>query len=669
MLSAIFVGFAFALGHHFFYKSLAGTKVPDQGWPYRGSRLSYQQVNIAAGSTLAFLVKACLVLAVSMAYYQVFWRAAKAGRDSPLLTVAQMDASYSGLSNLLAFKTISFWVRRPAMLSVAVIAWLLPIVPIVTPATLNVLRLPVTPTPSTEMVVPMLDFRSLAFSATIAGTSTSNGSIVYDYNGPSLAVQQVTGAAVLQGSILPIHAPSANSSWNVDFPGPALQCSNLTGNAKALIESNIAEHTFSSDNCFTPPLYLSWFQADKSLPFPSNASVGASAAPKLYFALLPSLIQPSVKAPWNPAACEYMSLLPNTGNWTSPIVPTGLDDTTIVECTLVEATYDMAFRYENGAQLISAPPGSTTLRTLNITRNFGSIASIGPEALSQLSYQSILYAFNSWILGSIDSGLSHQQPLILNSSVLNTVLLRAPEMSFLRPQSVDRTMRSVYHTDLLQVLSTSNNSVFRTSAPSQEGSIGQSLAVTIEELFHNITISLMSNQQLLPDASLNVNPRYIEVSFDTYQNTYIYSVAKLWITYGLALGLTAIVVYIGLASVYFSEASYGNNFSTIMRTSRAAELSVEASEESGHGANPLPKLLAKATISFHDRGAQKPDDETVASLTSELKPGMSANTALLSDDEAGEPRQQTTETIGSLAEMSISGNSSAAGTEEDANRA
>jgi len=376
---------------------------------------------------------------------------------------------------------------------------LLPFAAIVTPATLSVRPFPITPTPSSMIYVPNLDFRSLSFSAIIAGVGLSSGETLYTYNGPSSAVKSIAGAVAFQAAVLPISAPlrSPNATWTVVFTGPSLRCGMVDADTKSAIEANIANHTFTDTTCYTPPAYLSWFGPDGSLPFPNELSV-TSDAPVTYIALAPSLLRPSAEAPWNPAACALVSQLTNGSdsvNWTSPLVPTGVDDTTILQCTLVEAQYVANLEYVNGAQSIAVQTTATE-QPLKITRGFQSNNPIDNVYLQQLSYQSVLYAFNTWILGSIRSGLSQQTPLLVNSSIMSTVLRQAREMAYLTPQQTDETMASVYHTNLQQFLGSTNDPTYRGLMPADPQTTDQSLAAMLEELFQNITISLMSSVEL-----------------------------------------------------------------------------------------------------------------------------------------------------------------------------
>ena len=57
-----------------------------------------------------------------------------------------------------------------------------------------------------------------------------------------------------------------------------------------------------------------------------------------------------------------------------------------------------------------------------------------------------------------------------------------------------------------------------------------------------------------------------------------------------------LVIVGGMLAILLSGASYSGNFSTIMRVSRTAKLSVDVSDQDGSGCDPLPKYLEKARL-------------------------------------------------------------------------
>lgn len=91
-------------------------------------------------------------------------------------------------------------------------------------------------------------------------------------------------------------------------------------------------------------------------------------------------------------------------------------------------------------------------------------------------------------------------------------------------------------------------------------------------------------------------------------NNYVYSPRNLYIAYGTGIFATLVIVAIGLFCINKASQSYGKSFSTILRTTRNAELSrlIDVSETSG--AEPLPKHLADMRLKFWVGRVE--DDET-----------------------------------------------------------
>lgn len=129
-------------------------------------------------------------------------------------------------------------------------------------------------------------------------------------------------------------------------------------------------------------------------------------------------------------------------------------------------------------------------------------------------------------------------------------------------------------------------------------------------------------------------PSPITVSFETYQSTYVYSPTKLWISYGIAIAFAAFAIMIGMVSIHVNRASYSNAFSTIMLASRSAELGVEIAGEGQDGANPLPKYIAEARISFVGvESASGPPTEEETSGSKDAKAPTATSALLSSSDE------------------------------------
>lgn len=121
MLAGLGVGVLFAAGHHLFYSSLDGRPVSNGA--LFGSSISKQQFNISVGLAFAFLVKACLVFSMSVAFVQLFWREAKAPQPSRLPTLKRLNALYGAFSNVWSLVDVRVWLRSPLPFLVAALAW------------------------------------------------------------------------------------------------------------------------------------------------------------------------------------------------------------------------------------------------------------------------------------------------------------------------------------------------------------------------------------------------------------------------------------------------------------------------------------------------------------------------------------------------------------------
>jgi hypothetical protein len=108
---------SWGLGHHLFYNSLNGKPV---GTPQHIIRMvTRQQLNLTLGTLFAFLVKACLAVAVTTAYTQIFWRAVK--KRSTILTT--IDTIYYGPTNVWSLLSFSVWLKYPLLLLLVLTVW------------------------------------------------------------------------------------------------------------------------------------------------------------------------------------------------------------------------------------------------------------------------------------------------------------------------------------------------------------------------------------------------------------------------------------------------------------------------------------------------------------------------------------------------------------------
>ena len=104
------VGISWAIGHHFYYQSLDGTRAGSsarQSWPVR------------FGTAFAFLVVASLRAACDTAYQQYIWTLFK----RKALSLDTLDRLFSVLSDPTAFMSWEFLTHAKIAFLIAIVCW------------------------------------------------------------------------------------------------------------------------------------------------------------------------------------------------------------------------------------------------------------------------------------------------------------------------------------------------------------------------------------------------------------------------------------------------------------------------------------------------------------------------------------------------------------------
>ncbi|TIA32899.1 hypothetical protein D6C78_07919 [Aureobasidium pullulans] len=625
MVSGLLAGCLLCLGHHLFYAALTGSAAPTGEYDIAGTNISKQKFNTAVGTAFAFLIKATLALVVSIAYMQAFWRSAKRSEKGQRLST--LDTTFSVLGNVLNLTKLHVWVKFPLLLLMAVIAWSIPIASIITPATLSVQS--VVYRPSAMVKVPKLDFTSYNFAAPL--TLLDSASVHYTdycYRGPGRLVQRIVDAVGAQGQILPITPPSTNSSWTLEFWGPSLQCSNVEGQEYEDIWSNMWEfYAKDGDDCRLSYGYLAWAPtANTSVPFIFHNdtstfrydSLTIDAPARMLIAILPGMFSNRVNMPTHtvPGGCMMWSESRKFNNYSQALaedphtISQYFGGSTLLQCQVLNTSYIADFGYENGIQTVnvtnvtySDPPylrpagcvtgpialsnggnnmteawdnrANASCSTLNLANRQ---CQFEPSLLRTLAYQSIADAFGQLIQGTI--GFSGAVSTVTyNSSISKTALLDTEELLFIQNWLMDTIFM-----DLATLSQTSNGTDYVGLSNTNNVTSRGSIARTLEQMFQNITLSLLSERYLQPNySSLHAPTPDANVTFTSFQNVYIYDSRTLWIAYGLAIAFTSIALFIGTTAMILNSASYNNNFSTVLRVSRSSRMSTEVQDRESDG--------------------------------------------------------------------------------------
>ncbi|KAK0276838.1 hypothetical protein LTR35_010232 [Friedmanniomyces endolithicus] len=622
LFGSLLVGTIFALGHHLFYASLDGKAAAAALEDYHvlGMDLSSQQINTAVGTAFAFLVRACLALAISVAYLQILiWTVATPGVAGTKLV--HLDVMTSALHDLVSLVSLGAWLRRPWLWILALVAWLIPVASILTPATLSVgIDFPA----PIYMNVPNVDFTSLNLAAPMAAGNDGSESISfhYLYAGPSLSVQQITNVVAAHGTIIPVAAPSVNSSWDLDFHGPSLHCAPVAADFRQMVLANVLDYTSSlntgaTPNCSYGPGYISWHPpsmvpdqpASSNLPFvlininstspadnllnnaytsgfPSSdmASVFLATAPTLFSSI-------SNEDYYGPALCQGMP-------WYNATLAEYYSTSTVLRCDVHNATYHTTFNITNSEQTVSINERDlvdTALITIEqVSANFGSSNQTHPDLQPQPCSTGSIGTFHA-------SAYNSSLKCIFDAVVLSTISYQAIMHALIELVTgmIALDLESNFDTAITSTTQLSNTQPYAglvnaAAAPNSTLPFQQAL----EQLFENITISLMSAPDLQPNSSSIYYPAKTKVTLATLENIYIYAAYKLWLAYGLAIAATALIAACGLAAMMANGAAFSNSFSTILRLSRGADLDRKVQDADLSGRAPLPRYLEEATVKF-----------------------------------------------------------------------
>jgi hypothetical protein len=386
--------------------------------------------------------------------------------------------------------------------------------------------------------VPKLDFTSYNFAAPLTMLDYEAVHYAdYCYRGPGRLVQRIAKAVGAQGQILPIVPPSPNASWSLDFWGPSLQCNNVKGQDYDDIWANLWEHYARDEDCASSFSYLAWAPTtNTSVPFvfhnetsifSYNAlTIGAPAT--MFLAVVPGMFSNKVNMPSHtiPGGCMLWSESGPSTNYSQALASGTISGffggSTLLQCQVLNTSYMADFNYKNGIQTINVSnvaygdlphlkaagcvtgPIALSNGGNNMTEAFNNRANkscstlnsegeqclFEPSLIRTLAYQSIADAFGQLIQGTI--GFGGAVPTVTyNSSIFTTILLDTDELIFIQDWLMDAEFL-----DLTTISQTSNGTEYIGLSNTNNVTSRGPLARALEEMFQNITISLMSEQYL-----------------------------------------------------------------------------------------------------------------------------------------------------------------------------
>lgn len=540
----------------------------------------------------------------------------------------------------------SLWRHYPASMLLACIAWLLPVASIITPATLNVHMASFANSTSTR--VPRVNFANINFSNLKLLNASGTDALHYSDSTPD--VQQIVYSTAMQKTVLPIAPPFSNPSWVLDFHGPALGCEHaddkLYRDAMENVRSTMINATLIDvDKTLLASSfgYLAWMPNGNGHGYGSLPFIQGYVDEELYNEL-PGTVYDIFPGKYDSQTMGllqlYMVVFPHLlaqGNLSNADFNRTTEDATFLTCTLYNASYTTNFTCSNGQQNIELPKVER-LNEVDYLDNMYTYSGSGDltgihnkTAMEIFSYQSIMAQFGSLLAGNINKETYHVEDTtrlkgssrniystnsssirVDQTSVMTTELSNTNEFS-----ALSRAIYEDNHED-------SFSNFWREQSIIQPNNTSIPLSDALEQLFQNITLSMMSSSvfqyalflSLLFDhanKSLHYRPNYsmsdipdVNVTMITYHNIYAYSQSILWTAYGTALAVSFLGVILGVTIFFVKHGSYSSKFSTIMRTTRTADISTGLNAEDVKGMDSTPGHIIDASIYFNDGMSQKP---------------------------------------------------------------
>lgn len=381
------------------------------------------------------------------------------------------------------------------------------------------------PDPIEQRIVPQVDFTNDRFPLdmpmeTGGFVEDFDSEVVYPlyrYYGPSQQVLHTDISAMTSDALLPISPPSANASWKLDFTGPAVKCEPLASTEYKKVLDNYRKYTeVASEKIGQLYWYMSWYPGpnrhlnsgqDDGLPFIRSGRNGTLAI---------SSGTPSgplrIFLPPTSGFAEHMD-----DRWEM----VDDEDGTAVECNLLNSTYGLDFRYEDGRQnvigkntLIDAespisrvyrafgpwiegpidptsgcPPPEIRKNLTSLHPKSGDLSNSRcisePRTRQTLAYQSVTDAFTRMLEGSIYANPSPTAAWAFNTTFLTTPLRRYNQLSVLYNSAPS-----------MQTMLANKSAPMSGVEFGERGLSHVPLTEMLEQMFQNLTISLMVSEML-----------------------------------------------------------------------------------------------------------------------------------------------------------------------------
>jgi len=289
--------------------------------------------------------------------------------------------------------------------------------------------------------------------------------------GPRTIVDRLSAATASEAQILPIAPPYVNSTYEIQFYGPMVQCSEADASQVAIMVNLTAQQFVTQDNITAEQ--IAYYAYVPNLSVPDQAGI-----------YVERLQQPS-----NGSNQLWLSFKRNGTGFTADPVPT-CPITEYRVCKLYNASYDLTMTFIEGNQTVEGFP-PTILNEVA----YPVLDPTVPSDLVQLSYSAYMWAFTNQLVGQMgfynDTSTNRTTPAMyseIKTTLEATGLLGSSDLDcFFRTNSVLPGIpgETNYTTPL---------------SPQRQLDVNlarnETLDVLIPELAFNTTVSLMNDPLL-----------------------------------------------------------------------------------------------------------------------------------------------------------------------------
>lgn len=234
---------------------------------------------------------------------------------------------------------------------------------------------------------------------------------------------------------------------------------------------------------------------------------------------------------------------------------------------------------------------------LPATSNLQESITFSPPESSDFGHLALLSCLDLILTGKVDTidrnggaADSGKLPVSGSSGILGTTLMYARELLLANVVQLGH-LRYPYNVTEHYWNKSSFDDVISTAS-----TFNRSLAFSVEELYHNMTLCLFSRKRFLADHSETT-----KITTELWHNTYTYRSRNLLLSYGIALLLSLAACTLGCFAIYHNGVSYSNRFSTILRVARGhelAEIDSLLTQGDREGTDPLSRHLATTRLAL-----------------------------------------------------------------------